>query len=465
MKQAALNKQNLEFLIKRYANDIEGFAIDLFGFKKFDEWQQWLNTALLDRAQTKIAIAAAHSVGKTMEACIASLHRLLCFPEARILITSATEGQLKAAFVTTLHGMIERSVIKDWFDVTTEQIVVKGLTGSWIRLRAWSEHRPEAFAGVHCMSPLFIFDEASGISPKIYEAVQGSLMHPNSKLLLLGNPLHRKGELWDAFHSKRGSYTVAHVSALDSSFISQKWIDEMRDTYGEDSDIYRVRVLGKFPKQDVDGFINEDVIAACSDRSVSIPHAEPILGGLDIGKYRDASVLYLRQGKKVTYRETFRTRNTLTVAELVHKIIVDKKVFMVAVDANGLGTGCYERLEQLAPDNVMRVDLSNLGIINDKEFYNKRARLWGRAKKWMNYGSIPDEYIDVLKKQGSSLLFSYDKHGRILLESKKEAAARGIGSPDDFDAFAYTFAPVIPVMSSLDVQGVEQYNDINVTWY
>jgi len=364
--------------------------------------------------------------------------------------------------------VIEHSIIKNWFSCTAEEITVPGITSSWIRLRAWSENRPESFAGVHCDAPFFLFDEASGISQAIFEAAAGSMMHPHSKQLLLGNPIWRRGELFEAFHSKRSSFTCMTVGAEDSTFIDPEWVHEMEAQYGKDSDVVRVRVRGLFPNQDVDGFLSESDILSTKDRVVHIQHAEPVVGGLDIGKYRDASVLVLRQGSKVIHKENFRTRNTLNVAQLVYELILKYKVYMIAVDANGVGTGCYERLEQLCGDHVMRVKQANLPIATEKEFFNNRAKLWGKAKKWMKTGSIPAAYVDELAKQGSSLLFSYDAHGRIVLETKKEAVKRGIGSPDDFDALTYSFA--VPVTaaalkSAEDMKYDATQNEIDITWY
>jgi len=84
--QAALTPENLQTLIMRYKHDIALFGIEVLGFERFDPWQLELFKAILDPKQKKIAIAAAHSVGKTLTACVIVLHRVLCYYEARSLL-------------------------------------------------------------------------------------------------------------------------------------------------------------------------------------------------------------------------------------------------------------------------------------------------------------------------------------------------------------------------------------------
>lgn len=455
-----LNKKNLEFLVSTYKNDILGMGIDLFGFNRYDEWQKWLVETILNPKKKRVAVASCHSSGKTLISCLIALHRILCYPEARVTITSATEAQLKAAFGTTMQTIIERSLIGDWFNASAEQIVLKGVASSWIKLRAWSENRPESFQGVHCESPLFIFDEASGIHPSIFEAVDGSMMHPYSKKLLLGNPLHRHGELFDAFHTKRGMYEVANVSANDSTFISEEWIEEMKEEYGENSALYRVKVLGLFPETELGGFIPETLIRSAFNREVHVSANEPVVAGLDVGRYRDASVLCTRKGPKVLNLEEIRSRDLMVVSELVNKKVLKYGIERVCVDENGIGAGVGDRLRQLQPGKIFPVKLGTYGIDRSKEYFNGRAELWGKAKKWLKYGSLPAN--ETLARQGASLLFSFDTHGRYQLERKKDAEARKVGSPDYFDAFAYSFG--IPTPQVLPKNN-EQQEVPEIAWY
>ena len=438
-KQAPLTAKNLAWLVEKYSDDPCGFALEILQFPRLDAWQQWFLTASLTygKGGKKLAIASAHSTGKTLCSGAVSLHRLLCFPQSHTLITSATESQLKAAFVGTINRIIEGSIIKDWFDVQAESVTVKGIPDSWIRFQAWSLNKRESFAGIHCTSPMLIADEASAIATEIFESWDGNMMHPNSLLVMLGNPLHRHGNLFDAFHGRKQFFETAHVSAKDSSFISDAWVEEMKAQYGEDSDVYRVRVLGLFPQADGGTFINDALLRKAVDRAVVAQHNEPKVAGIDIGQFKDQSVMTIRQGNKVLAIRKWNTRDSMIVAQEIHQEIVKHNVVLACIDGNGVGSGAADRLNQLCPGKVMRFKFANLPE-TEKQYSNTRSKYWGEAKKWLEYGSIPND--KDLINEGSSLLYSYDKYGRYQLESKELAAKRGVGSPDVFDSLAYSFA-------------------------
>lgn len=459
-RKAPLTKQNYKWLVETYSADPVAFVKDILCFKSVDPWQEWLlNESLtFGKGGKKLAVAAAHSVGKTLITSAMALHRLLCFPESHIIVTSATYAQLKSAFAGTLGKLIDQSLITDWFDVQAESITVKGLSRNWIKLQAWSISRPESFAGIHCDSPMLIADEASAIDYSIFQSWDGNQMHPNSLLVLLGNPLHRTGELYDAFHGKKQFFKTAHVSALDSSFISNDWIEEMKATYGEDSDVFRVRVKGEFPLQDTAVFINESNIKAAVNRQVVVQPREPIVAGIDIGQFRDQSVMCVRQGNKLLSIKKWNTRDTMIVAQEIQQEIIKHNVILACIDGNGVGSGVADRLNQLCPGKVFRFKFANLPE-TEKQYSNTRSKYWGEAKRWLEYGSIPND--KDLISEGSSLMYAYDKHGRYQLESKELAAKRGVGSPDVFDSFAYSFAAKPDITQQAPVKD----NRINFTLF
>ena len=67
--------------------------------------------------------------------------------------------------------------------------------------------------------------------------------------------------------------------------------------------------------------------------------------------------------------------------------------------------------------------------------------MWSRSKDWLSEtggADIPD--LDSLQADACGPGYSYDVNQRLLLESKEHMRARGIRSPDDWDAIALTFA-------------------------
>jgi phage terminase large subunit len=115
--------------------------------------------------------------------------------------------------------------------------------------------RMEAFQGWHAENIMVIFDEASGIAPKIFEAALGAMAGGKIvRFVLIGNATQNSGPFYDAF--KDPTFNKIKISAFDVPNVREKrqiipglvtweWVEEVRRKFGEDSDIYRVRVSGR----------------------------------------------------------------------------------------------------------------------------------------------------------------------------------------------------------------------------
>ena len=77
---------------------------------------------------------------------------------------------------------------------------------------------------------------------------------------------------------------------------------------------------------------------------------------------------------------------------------------------------------------------------------NRRAEMWMRSRDWLADpagAGIPD--LDSLQADACGPGYHYDSNQRLRLESKEHMRARGLRSPDEWDAVALTFAePVAP---------------------
>ena len=82
---------------------------------------------------------------------------------------------------------------------------------------------------------------------------------------MCGNPTRTSGYFYEAFHRMREVWKTHKVSCFDSSRCSADYTDAQALKYGVDSNVYRVRELGEFPKQDDDTVIS---LAQVEDASV-----------------------------------------------------------------------------------------------------------------------------------------------------------------------------------------------------
>ena len=122
-----------------------------------------------------------------------------------------------------------------------------------------STDKPERFQGHHAPRMMLVVDEASGVDEAIYEASEGFLTADEARVLLIGNPTRPTGTFYKAFQKQSGWYPV-HMSAFDApcftgervgeearkALITQEWVQDAKQQWGEDSPAYKIRVLGEF---------------------------------------------------------------------------------------------------------------------------------------------------------------------------------------------------------------------------
>lgn len=163
--------------------------------------------------------------------------------------------------------------------------------------------------------------------------------------------------------------------------------------------------------------------------------------GVDPARFGDDRTSIIRRRGRVAYNlQSYVKKDTMEVAGLVHRIIIDERPSKVCIDIGGLGSGVYDRLKELGHGDII-VDV-NAGStpLNQERYVNKRAEMWGLMKEWLqDYPSqIPD--CDSLHADLCGLKYRFDSKTRLVLERKEDMKKRGLRSPDEAEALALTFA-------------------------
>jgi hypothetical protein len=239
----------------------------------------------------------------------------MSFGESAIVITTApTERQVKEVLWRELRGIYNRHPAKIGGTLTHT-----GLDFSPNRYaRGFSTDVPERFQGFHNANILFVVDEASGVHEDIYDAIEGSMTTPGSRLLLIGNPNHRSGTFFDAFHSQRSMWHTMHISAFDTpnvrglkplplegqgtgggessegsqtivspsfelppsseggnsttaipGLLDSQWLRDAEKKWGIGRPSYQIRVLGEFPTQSIDTLISLETVQQAVGRPIA----------------------------------------------------------------------------------------------------------------------------------------------------------------------------------------------------
>ena len=248
---------------------------------------------------------------------------------------------------------------------------------------------------------LIVLDEAPGVLPGIYEAIEGIRAGGDVRVLELGNPVIASGHFYDSFTANRQNRSLFTISAFDtpnlqglsltypgpdgkpvtvgsgpdllslsddeldrnqrSYLTSRRWVKEKLEEWGVDSPLFQARVLGNFPLQSEDALIS----LAWLERARVCEDVHQLTGdvfyGIDVaGGGEDETVLCRRAGNVVTKIRAFSTADPrgAVLAELREDMAAGRlKSGSVRVDSVGLGHNFALHLK----DNGIPVQMINVG--------------------------------------------------------------------------------------------------------
>ncbi len=315
--------------------------------------------------------------------------------------------------------------------------------GSFAVGRTGRKENPEALQGFHSDNLLFILDEASGIDDILFEVASGALSTRNSKQLMSSNPTRASGYFYDSHHKNREDWWCLRVACEDSTRVDPLYITKSAREWGQDSNIYRVRVMGDFPNADDDAVIPLDLVEAAIARDVEPLRHEPVWG-LDVARFGNCrTALAKRRGNHLMEPiKSWHKRDLMEVAGLIMHEYEDTKSdeipSEILIDSVGLGAGVLDRCRELRLP-VRGVNVGETASGRDR-FSNLKAELWWRTRDWFDAKDcwMPDD--SRLVSQLCGIRYKYTSSGKITIESKEEMMKRGLQSPDEADAFVLTMA-------------------------
>jgi hypothetical protein len=464
--------------IASYTHDPLGYARYTFpwgdgvldGIKGPRQWQadvlneigEHLRNPATRHQPIRIARASGHGIGKSALISIITKWGLDTCDDCRIVITANTESQLLTKTGPEITKWANLAITADWFKPTATALIStqRGHEKAWrADLVTWSDNNTEAFAGLHNQGKriILIFDEASGIPPAVWQVALGALTDEGTEIIFLafGNPTQNTGAFRECFGKLRNLWKSKQIDSRTVEGTNKAYLDELVATYGLDSDIVKVRVLGQFPSASSMQFIASDAVAEARTREM--PHGlgtDPVIFGVDCARFGDDhSTLAIRCGRDARSRPWKRWHgvDAMTLAGDIASQAAIWQPDAIMVDAGNIGAAVIDRLRQLMPDMLIVEVWFGSNKVKEAAWTgggrirvaNKRAAMWCDMKAWLEAGALPDEQViedDLIGPE-----YSFDKDQAVALEKKEHMKARGLPSPDDADALACTFAePVQP---------------------
>jgi phage terminase large subunit len=438
-----MNNPFIQF-ITLYRTDPVLFVKEVLGVEP-DKWQQDFLNAVAS-GERKISIRSGHGVGKSTTASWAMLWFLLTRYPVKVVVTAPTSAQLYDALFAELKRWVKElpQPIQELLDVKQERIELKAsATEAFISARTSRAEQPEALQGVHSDNVMLVADEASGVPEAVFEAAAGSMSGHNALTILLGNPVRSSGFFFETHNRLKDEWWTRRVSCIDSTRVSKEYVQDMKSRYGEESNAYRIRVLGEFPRSDDDTIIPMELLESAKHRDTRAYEDAPIVWGLDVARFgSDSSVLCKRQSNVVHTLERWRNLDLmqLTGAVVAQYEACDHKnrPAEILVDSIGLGAGVVDRLRELRLP-ARGINVSESPAMGGT-YLNLRAELWHKAKAWLEKRDCKIPNNEDLIGELATVRYTFTSNGKIKIESKDDIRRRGLKSPDMADAFVLTFA-------------------------
>jgi hypothetical protein len=406
----------------------------------------------------RISVASGHGIGKSGGVGMICAWGSDTCEDSRIVVTANTEPQIRTKTWPEIIKWRNLSITKDWWKVTKTGIfsTVPGHEESWrVDAVTWSEHNTEAFAGLHNKRKriIIITDESSKIADKVWEVIEGALTDEETEIIWLafGNPTMNTGRFRECFGRFRHLWNGRQIDSRTVEGTNKAYLNELVETYGEDSDIVKVRVRGMFPSASSMQFIGTGVVDQARRVVLDfVDPGEPVVMGVDVARFGDdSSTIYFRKGRDARSIKPIRLSqvDTMQLASKVAEMQRLHRAQMVCVDEGGIGAGVVDRLRQMGLP-VVGVQfgakpLNAVRLADGTKTANRRAEMWAIMREWLKGGAIPDD--DVLQMDLTGVEYSFNARDEIQLEKKEHMKERGLASPDDGDGLALTFAvPVLP---------------------
>lgn len=246
-------------------------------------------------------------------------------------------------------------------------------------------------------------------------------------------------------------YAKAHGLDLEQMAWRRNKLAELKDPLLFRQE-YPATAAEAFQMTGHDSFIKPEPVLRA--RKGKVTPIGPLVIGADPARFGDDRFsLAWRQGRRVIKRESRSKIDVVAGANWLKQVIDADKPARLFIDVGGVGAGVYDILKNWGePYSRIAVPIDFSGSPQSPETvlpsgekrpgpFNRRAEMWMRSRDWLDEPGgvqIPDE--DSLQADACGPSYHYNANSYLLIESKEHMRARGVRSPDEWDAIALTFA-------------------------
>jgi hypothetical protein len=254
-------------LAKLGRDDPAEFMVRALDVKRPFLWGKMREIADSMRDNERTTVGAGHGVSKTYTLGRLALTFLATHCPSTVVTTAPTGTQVKDLLWREIRDCHANAKLPIGGKLTTTMLDMQHDTGRKWFATGFST-KPDtvtkeatAFQGYHNESLLIIFDEAAGILPEIWRAAE-HIGAPHKRFVSIGNPTAGVGEFAESLSDP--TYNYINIAVTDTpnykegkivipGLYGRQYVDRIKTKYGEDSDEFRVRVMGLKSKKAVKG--------------------------------------------------------------------------------------------------------------------------------------------------------------------------------------------------------------------
>lgn len=392
-----------------------------------------------------LALAAVNGSGKTEILAEMIRYWLDTIPGCMVVYTAKTSQQCEAL---QRYLVAQQSRFPDWTLIKGRLTAANGNIARW-----FATDDPSNVESFHAPYLIRVLDEVKSMEDAIVDAT--NRWHPKMSVFVSSKGL-RSGRFYECHTKNRAHWSIHEWRASDCPWMTQSFLDQVRDEVGESSTVYKSMVTNEWGDVGVRNLITLEAIERCKKQAVGWI-AGKVVAGVDPSAARkngDEFVIYYRDGNRVF--PPIIIKDYSTPLEAVSASIRELKrinASVINLDKGNIGQlilPMYE--EQLKGDTSLVINAVNFGApaLSHYELYQDRAtEMAATLCKQIEECQLILPEDEKLVGQLTMREWAPVGAGKMKLLSKELMRVRGSHSPDRFDALMLCTQGEIPNQRSI----------------
>ena len=387
----------------------------------------------LDNKQTKFldkdCLGGGAGVGKTHIMCYALICEMMFFGnifktngrQYKALYASGSYEQLQASVVNSIDILLSNTKLNRYFDLTRRELIYTPYRHCTCNFRVCNNSNPLSLKGSHPNGIMrVILDEMNAMPEAALDITTSYFGSPDTsrresgtggRITIASNPDQPGSKFHQIIDGMLEGWNTFNISREDvcTDFSKDILANSIRDTYGEDSPMYKNYVLGEHTLSNSMSTYPEHILMASIERNPNAMDNYYYIG-VDIagGVEQDYSAYAVRNGDVICELFRINTEDIDSFCDRIFQKILQYRPVYCANDEVGVGQGFTSMLKHkinawntrnIKDQIICKIEgIRNNEKSSDNRYANRATQLAWRLRYWLQYqGHLPN-YIPFAKE-------------------------------------------------------------------